>query len=129
MSLNWDISKIEDFDDLWVKDGTDEDGKDMFQLNKATDSLIWASIAVDLGSITEKNVDKWLERLAAISVIDNGAWDNLVDRDIIERHIGLKINVYPITDAKFWNKCKRHLKDKAQEKIARKERKEKTDAI
>ena len=121
MSLDWNISKIENFKELWVQDGENK------RLNRTTDSLIWAAMAVDLGSITEKNVDKWLERLSAISVLDNNCWDDLVHRHVIERHIGLTCNVCNMTDAKFWNKMKKSLQNKASDKIRSIAHKDKKD--
>jgi urate oxidase len=71
--------------------------------------LIWASIGVDLGSITEDNVDDWVFRLALIQKID-GAYMRLngkplfLVREHVERRIGLRVNVVNMTKTKWINK-------------------------
>ena len=56
MSLNWNLSACPLHNDvLWDDDHT-----------FITESLIWATLAVDLGTINEANVDEWLFRLSVM---------------------------------------------------------------
>lgn len=98
MSLNWDTRNVEYFkknpDELWVND----------DLNVETKSLVFGSMSIGIGSITEKNcIDfyarwKTLEKLDKAfylySVfIDNEKTYQYLTMDIVRKHIGLSTNV------------------------------------
>ena len=59
MSLNWDVSNIEDFKQLcFIPDTIDEKGivhPDRVRLNPITDVLIWGSMSIGVSRITKKN--------------------------------------------------------------------------
>ena len=89
MSLNWDCTKIKDFDTWgWVKDA---DGDEV--LNPITGRLIWLTMVVDMGNITDKNADEFYVRTCMLnSHFQPGIGEGLTREDV-HRHIGLKTNV------------------------------------
>ena len=116
MSLNWDISKVSGKDGLcWIGD-PDEDGKRY--LNPVTDALIWATMAVGMGEITERNAEQFFRRLRAWELAIGSMLrmpretadgivmdDYMIEPSDIVAHVGLKTNVFPMeTDAKFARK-------------------------
>jgi hypothetical protein len=109
MSLDWHLSKIKDNDSLcWERD---EDGeKD--RMNHVTEMLIWGTMAVGLGGITDKNVGEWAIRLEmlkrcgrALGVkIDKetgkkGSFNPSIED--VRQHIGLYCNVKNETRTRF----------------------------
>lgn len=83
MSLNWDVSKVKDWKDL---DPT------------LRDTIIWATLVVDLGEITEKNweefyirVHVWEGFLGAFLVGPDGPVP--IKPDQVKRMIGMNTNV------------------------------------
>lgn len=106
MSLNWDITKVRDTDSLYHKyddkDNIIEERKD--RLGMFLDPLIWASIGVDMRNITEDNIDEWLfrfeaRRQAGLSCFSRK--DVMITRPILERFIGLEVNVRTTTRRQF----------------------------
>lgn len=111
MSLNWDLTKIENYKELcWLEPQEDMgifpsllNGEGKF-LNPITDSLIWGTMAVSIGKIAEDNATGFLARLIWADRLDgrgtkvqhweDGKWKT---RDLklqdIRDHIGLTTNV------------------------------------
>lgn len=91
MSLNWDATKIANYEELQ----TDEEWA-------KTNSLIWVSIVLQYGwELTEKNVDEAWNRLFAFNSIARHK-DDLTYADL-KRRIGLKTNSGEMTNAQ-WRK-------------------------
>ena len=89
MSLDWNVGKVKDFDKWgWVKD---EAGEEV--LNPLTDRLIWATMAVELGDITEKNADEFYIRLQTLGYRFGSKGYATITREDVRKHIGLKTNV------------------------------------
>lgn len=91
-----------------------------------TESLIFATMAVDMGSITEANVTEFAERLAAWQILNGGilrGWDEEnkkftdlpVTMEMLRLRIGLKTNVATTTKTQFKAKLNRLLKEKVRE--------------
>lgn len=100
MSLNWNLSKVDDFEDTL----TDE--------NKAvTESIIFYTIFVGMSQITEENVDNFFQRVytyeklfgPTISYVDkdNNLCRHYIKFNDVKRLIGLRTNADNLTDAKF----------------------------
>ena len=92
MSLNWNMTKVEDLKALHATDG--EWAK--------SESLIWATIAVGLGGIDEGN---WAEFYARLVFVDrllgfSKAEDTITAQDV-HRRIGLYTNVSDETKLQF----------------------------
>ena len=98
MSLNWNIENIENHKQVCFL----EDGK----MNPVTNALIWSTISVGLGSITDKNVDEFSARFRVIEkihgpfVMKDGKDYYLTDEEIAA-HIGLYCNVSNETRAQW----------------------------
>src|SRR5581483_2508285 len=99
MSLTWNIEKVKDYDTVcWIEG----------ELNPITNTLIWATMSVKLGEITEKNAAEFYARLAITekitgpSVVKDGEPYYITPEDV-EAHIGLYCNVINESRTKFLN--------------------------
>ena len=93
MSLNWDVSKVADYKEMQETE------------SGITDAVIWLTMAVGLGEITEKNCEEFARRAALVQML-NGSWlirGIYVTEDMIRRRIGLHTNVSDETWA-AWSK-------------------------
>jgi len=116
MGLNLDMTKVKDFDKL----KSDEE-------SAKTNVLIWATMTIDLGEITEKNIDEWLFRAKlytkatghGLGSNKDGIW-NPSKEDLIKR-IGLHCNVCSTTRAAYMKKVMKALEHDVEYEI-RKER-------
>lgn len=87
MSLNWDCSKVENY-----QEKTDKNWH-------VLESLIWYSLSIGLGKLTQHNVDEWLYRINRI-ILENGGTD-FWKREWVEMFIGLRTNVSTTTATEF----------------------------
>lgn len=96
MSLNYDLTKIEDHVNVCY-DLVDE-GNDTFDMKAVTQAIIFATIPIDMGEITEENyLEFWLRyKLWAASYIGQPFGLGFTVEDIHD-HIGLKVNVSTMT--------------------------------
>jgi hypothetical protein len=122
MGLSWDITKVEDYKNkCWVP--VEEPGKVevSFQVHPTTDAIIWACMAVDMGSITAKNAEEFYTRYRMFSRAigrDRERWLTLED---IEAHIGMWTNVTTRTKGQFHKRVAEIMRDTA-ERVIRYER-------
>ena len=92
MSLDWNLTKIENREEVcWEKD---ENGND--KLNPVTESLIWLTMGIGMGSITEENEFAFYSRIA-----DTKRVEVPITPADIHQHIGLTTNVSKESDASF----------------------------
>lgn len=114
MSLNWNIGDIENYKELHECTNPDapEDER-LYKLNGITDALIWATMAVGMGKITESNYEAFYARLRFAEKLNGNMalkWDEETEEHVpldvedVKRHIGLSTNVSPETKAKFIKK-------------------------
>lgn len=95
MALNWNISKVENHEELT--------GSPEWAL---TDALIWATLAVGIGSITAKNYKEFYGRLHLLELI-HGTFrvrdgkPYYITIDDVKRRIGLETNVGTIPRSTF----------------------------
>lgn len=104
MSLNFDYSKVADLDDLLgAKDAepTEAQAREW----RIMEGVIWATMAVDFGEITEGN---WAEFYARMSVLNglHPGWYPVEHYTpaAIKRRIGLHTNVTTLTDLQWVKK-------------------------
>lgn len=111
MSLDWNVSEC-----------TFDRNSEVHIAN--AERLIWQTMAVDLGSITEKNLSEWVFRCAVINILNNRINDSFgpVTEKFLRTYIGLRTNVSTTSRAKFMNKCKDTLQRDAMDAIRRQER-------
>lgn len=113
MALNWNLSKIANKDTVCFSDHGDGESR----LSGLTHNLIWATIAVDLGEITAKNVDEWRFRLNCIALVyGDPSWAEITREDIAA-HIGLSTNVSSRTRKQFVAKMATALEREAAAKV------------
>ena len=110
MSLDWDISEC-----------TFDRDSDRHLAN--ADRLIWQTMAVDLGSIKEKNLSEWVFRCAVIKILNHRIHDSFgpVTEEFLRPYIGLCTNVSTTSRAKFMKKCMNRLERDAMDAIRRQE--------
>lgn len=110
MALSYDIRE--------VVEEAKQDGEPW----RITEALIWATMAVDMGEITEANAQEFAERLAMSAmvhgtILQQEDGDRIVDRPItleeVRLRIGLKTNVTTTSAAAFKNRLARAMRDKA----------------
>jgi hypothetical protein len=106
MSLDWNLTKINNnIEVCWEKN---EDGTD--KLNPVTESLIWLTMGIGMGSITEDNQSDFYCRVVMYEKLfgtmlsywkDSKKVSVPITPEDIHNHIGLTTNVSKDTDASF----------------------------
>ena len=131
MSLNFDLSEVKArLGDRWEEVTThpDDIGKKEQQWHPVTNALIWKTMAVDLGEITEENIDEWVWRVQFLQALDGAEFGDgesgeaFIVRKDLEDHIGLSTNVSNRTRQQFLSKLANQsfrIKNPAQTKSAR----------
>jgi hypothetical protein len=113
MSLNWDISKIADFENVCTitleKDDPNRGAAGTKVMNPITNALIWATMTIGVAEITEKTIDTFFERLRLVetlygSMLTTSTGDRIITRAEVEQHMGLRTNAVPAwSDKKFYD--------------------------
>ena len=101
MALNWDLGDIENFKSVCRNE--DE------SLREETELLIFYTMNLGMGLITQNNVDKFILRFRMYEVLYgmakwwnvNGQRVNVISDTLIRKHIGLRTNASSISDAQF----------------------------
>jgi hypothetical protein len=98
MSLDWDSTKCSP-----PLPQTDDEKHDR-------NTLVWGAMAVDLGRITDSNVEEWVFRLfyqrdAGLDYISLGELKPSEVRAMVNRWIGLRTNVLTLTRKQWVKKC------------------------
>ncbi len=104
MSLNWDLSEIENHEELFV---THEDGERY--LDGLTNGFIWATMATGLDKgwkLTEEFAPEFYARLKALEkwvgpMVTKNGQDYFVTFADVQRRIGLQTNAGSKTRAQF----------------------------
>lgn len=110
MSLNWDVSKIEDKDWVWVPATTLYVNTAEFSrgidanksyLNPKVESIIWACMAIDMSGVTNENkVEFYLRYIFVQRIREYDLYFSFAD---LEKTVGLSTNVFTQTTA-AWKK-------------------------
>lgn len=130
MSLNWNLSAIKDNESLcWVNKGPGEDGEDEHEMHPVTHALIWATMAVDLGEITEKNWQEFWARVAVHEEVcgafifqhekGKGPEPVFITPEQVKAHIGLTTNVRSLKETAWGSRLGGLLVNRKQERVAR----------
>ena len=101
MALNWDLGGIENFKSVCRNE--DE------SLREETELLIFYTMNLGMGLITQNNVDKFILRFRMYEVLYgmakwwnvNGQRVNVISDTLIRKHIGLRTNAPSISDVQF----------------------------
>lgn len=127
MSISYDLTKIENYGDLYVLE-TNDDGQPTGQarMNPITHAITrYVCMVIGMGEITEANVGEFWARVYAAEKV-YGAFlqdvenDAIVDHPLtyadIKRHIGLRTNVFPQESrTKFMNRLHKRIEEDAAE--------------
>lgn len=80
-------------------------------------TLIWASIGIDLGVIHESNVEEWLYRLRFCDRILNEKMYAHIKPEHLRRWIGLSMNVADVSRAKFQTRWVKYIAQNVQANV------------
>jgi hypothetical protein len=107
MSLDWSIDKCQGYKDgQHVIEVDLDEGRTETRQNPRLNDLIWATIMIGIGEVTEKNVDEVFARLAFTEALYGPRlhrWDPEQEqaipepwtREMLTPWIGLRTNVFP----------------------------------
>jgi hypothetical protein len=112
MSLNYNIATISNFEDRCYNKL--DDGK--YELTDATNILIFATMIVDMGTITTENAEKFYTRYRMICAARGR--DCSVTLQDVRDHAGLSTNVTDRTDAFFAKNAGLCLRDRIEREVA-----------
>ena len=100
MALSYDFTNIKDYKQtVWIPtDEKDDDGEPLVRMNPVTHALIFGTISVGLGSITDKNIDEFVGRFRIIekvhgAMVTKRGEDYFITDEEFIAHIGLVTNV------------------------------------
>lgn len=101
MSLSYDVTKIENYEEVcWNIEVVD--GEEYCYLKPLSQSLVFLTMSVGIGNLTEKNAGEFYARMKIIGLITK--FDYIITPADIKNHIGLSTNVlYESRTA--WIKC------------------------
>jgi len=140
MSLTWDITDIENYQDLCWVENTDPNKKEgeNFSLNPVTEALIHLSMFTGIPRITAKNYKELGKRLVELEILGiavlpqeevGDVWtDNLnmtskmmrnPRPDEVKLHIGLNTNVNSRDQKKWGHEVRRLIREQAEEFITK----------
>jgi len=113
MSLDFDLGGIKNYKELCWTDA-ETGGK---RLTDLTHALVWDTMVIGLGEVTEKNIDEWMYRLY---IMDRAyPRDVKITRQDLVNHIGLRANASTLTRAAFKKKAMNMLDGEATRHVER----------
>lgn len=108
MSLKWDVEDVEDYENLFTE------GRYGRELKSISNTLVWMTMAIDIGEITENNFEEVWARLLVVfhlgfySLNEDEGTSRPFTKDEVKRHIGLWTNVpYCCWDRWFHEKVRK----------------------
>ena len=118
MALRWSIKKVMGFkknpDDYYLPIKNKKGGK-VFDIQPITKHLVYETMVVGLGEITENNIDEWLIRMRLAEKLYGTSLMIRDDKGVVkpyhitiedlEKHIGLWTNAEHIKRKEFVNRC------------------------
>ena len=118
MSLDWDISEVENNDEITVEGAP----------WVITETLIWLTMAVDMGEITEENHEEFFTRVSIWETIHGPSmhkWNKETEErepmpmtlEDVERRIGLNTNVINRDREEWGERLAEILFDRADRKV------------
>lgn len=92
MALEYDLSKIANRETVCFNSG---------DMRYETESIIFATMVVRFGEITEENAPEFYERYELLCVVERRK--PFFTSDDVKAHIGLKTNVFPDLTTDQWD--------------------------
>ncbi len=122
MSLDWDITEIKNHNEICK---IDIEGDGTYVLHAVTHAMIYNTMAIDIGHITEKNWEEVYRRSIIFDLatgrgplIDNKTKENIsFTPEDIRNHIGLRTNVIDKPLGQFKTKVFSIMVDTANRKL------------
>lgn len=106
MAVHWDIEGCKDWKQL-----TETDSE-----CRALDTVIMMTISLDIGHLTEKNLDDWLDRARIVEAIKGPTYFKpgerclLGQREFMQKYVGLRTNVTTKSMAAWFKAFYRNVK-------------------
>lgn len=130
MALHWDLSRIKDQETLCWWTATEDNisagvAKGEQGLKAVTEALIWHTMGLGLGRITEQNVEEfWLrlqlyEKLHGYTVYDAKAKPRPLTWEEVTAHIGLRTNASTLTRGTWVRKLTNDFMREAERRLFR----------
>ena len=119
MPLDFNWSKVENYKEVCWRH---EDGR----VNGLTEAVIWATMTVGIGEITNENYEEFHRRLLEADICAGFKGENFT-LEHIRKHIGLSTNVSELTRAAWEKRLKLILAEEVEHR-KRQETKEKETA-
>lgn len=101
MALHWNVENVHDYENVcWIGEGDER------EINPITHALIFLTMSVGLGEITDKNADEFYARVHVMEQI-HGHFTHIGGEGVyispldVQRHIGLTCNVANETRAQW----------------------------
>jgi len=91
MSLDWDISNCKNYEEITMNQEVEGD---------KTEQIVWSSLVIKLGDITEDNWYEWYARYAIWNRVL--CFDNDMEPADFHRRIGMTTNVFPAESRSKW---------------------------
>jgi hypothetical protein len=121
VSLNYDLRDVQE-NEHTTSEETHNDGT-IQKWGRWTETLIFATMAVDMGEITEKNYQQFYQRhrwfLRAAGINPRDYTDAGYSEEVVKAHIGLKTNVFTTTEAAYKKRLLSILMDSVDDEIRR----------
>ena len=120
MSLQWDLSNIENYEALCWLENTSEDKKDdeAFILNPVTEAIIHLCEFAGVSRITSNNYKETVKRFAELELFGLKSFDTGNPREAdVKEHIGLMTNADVLDNKKWGNKIRNLVREYAEQLI------------
>ena len=117
MSLQWDITNINNYKDLCWEENTNPDRQpnEKYVLNEITEALIQLSAWTGISRITSNNYKELAKRLAELELLGVTYNSNSNPREgDVYNHIGLETNVDICDNKKWGNRIRNLLREQAE---------------
>jgi hypothetical protein len=106
MSLNWNLQKVENFENFYVEE---KDG--MFELNRVAHTIIFHCMSIGISEITEKNWEQFYDRVTMWEKVKGTMYLNnetrqplYTSKEDIKSMIGLTTNATDFSKSEFLKK-------------------------
>lgn len=137
MSLNWSIEDVKDWEEIKIchnPEGSNDDlTREQLVESIITQAIVFRTMAVGIGHITEENADefyvrsKMWERLNGSTVRLAGEDYSITLKDILRR-VGLRTNASRFTDAQFDKNRSREMRQIAESYLSGQKREMREEA-
>lgn len=109
MSLDWNVGDVKDHDTVCFETRetgrgdieVNEDGTPARYLKPKTEALIWMTMGIKMGQITEKTCEEFYARTSLTQRHDGVPQEYRITYEDVRAHIGLSTNVHKDTWAQF----------------------------